>query len=892
MYQRQGPVRQKTSVGALLFGGGGGKTADDFEAIKLPPANIPAGGALDRKDTRQFLESAERLNFPEPLPWAKDPNVAEQRKPEDPNPEPFKVPPQQGPPGGQFEYGHAAAMIARMERCERRLELSEATGNTVHRLSMELQQLREGSISQARSYEQRVSALQSELEQRRREEANSKEQMKALQINFGDFARQAAGMHRAHHADRSDMEGQVGQALAIQKTSAEEWRAALRSKDAQLQVELERLSSSVEELNNKLVSTQAEIKVRLGTLEANAMAAGSLQQQNPVSASVDPSAYTSQAIEFLRQQIERLRQESAGSTAKLSELQARIDSEKGFHAAAQRENASRWESMNQAVASARQDLSQSLTKRLEVLEARLGVERSELRAKQAALREEVMNDGQSENQRLQEVVTKFRHELDGAERRIQLEASGLRDHVESRLAQVVNSHRVEEDTRKSTFTTMVKRVEAQVDRQAAAIQGLRQEFDVRTDELRQGVTNETSARLEAEQRLLSEVREAMKDAMMNESANLHQIVQKQADYAAAQMSEMQLVNADRADRLSRYVDSFLANAGIQKSSDSAEQREGKTVKVPVVDHISQEIVNDLKERLLAVRTSIENQATTFEHRLDNFSNEFRLKLRNASQQIETDVKAARREQDKAMAQIEGRIVSDQEELKKRFDAYANHFDSQISSVQAAILRPTAPLLPSSGGNSVQGSSAIPSAPTIGSRSEAPPSVKDRRAHGIVNSKASLVGDLRNAPVGGPSLAAAAKAAAGCLSREDQILKTNTANSSRNAPHVGLLLPGRSESLPADVTQGQQLQPADAMEVSELSEMHDPLQQVQEGVDAEVSAQVVAAELLASALQSSTPGEAEHQVPNVNANSKKDDSEEAYEVHPMDGYLSESPRYDD
>eukprot|EP00913_Durusdinium_trenchii_P030058 g28167.t1 len=126
------------------------------------------------------------------------------------------------------------------------------------------------------------------------QEAILKEQVLTLQADFREFTAKSLGRQMADHAE---MEGQVSHALARQSNSVEEWRLAIRQKDAQMQSELEMLSSS------KLISSQAELRVRLTGLEirGDGLASG----REPCDAE---GAYMAQSLEFLKQHVDRLQQ--------------------------------------------------------------------------------------------------------------------------------------------------------------------------------------------------------------------------------------------------------------------------------------------------------------------------------------------------------------------------------------------------------------------------------------------------------------------------------------------------------------------------------------------------------------------------------------------------------
>ncbi|CAE8583473.1 unnamed protein product [Polarella glacialis] len=281
--------------------------------------------------------------------------------------------PNSGDPSPAFHQGQAAAMVLRLAACERRMDHQESQGPLLHRVMSEIQQLREGTSSLSRSSEERIAQLSSSLAQSHREASLAQEQLKALQAEFREFT--SHSMSR-QSADRSEIGGQVGQALALQKVNAEEWRSAVRNKDALVQNEIDRLMAGVEDLREKQISSQAELRVRLSTLEAPAMA-GRAFQNGVVTAGAGAggydSAYLSQAVEYLREQLDTVRQGSFQASAGLTDMKARLDSEAASRFRAQSAHGAQIEALSQALGSSHQDLAQSIAQRLEVLEAKHGV---------------------------------------------------------------------------------------------------------------------------------------------------------------------------------------------------------------------------------------------------------------------------------------------------------------------------------------------------------------------------------------------------------------------------------------------------------------------------------------------------------------------------------------
>mmetsp|Transcript_68993 Transcript_68993/g.122022 ORF Transcript_68993/g.122022 Transcript_68993/m.122022 type:complete len:811 (+) Transcript_68993:47-2479(+) len=652
---------RRTAIGGLVFG------REDAKDFKLPAPAVAA--PLDVKDTRQFLEAG--LLYPKPLPWA----------PQAPGPQVTPNDDEASTPKNRyadvFSQNQPQLLAVRLAACERRLDSQEAEAAVLKRLESNFEQHREGVEVRNRVDIERTVKLETLVQQLQRDEASSRDKLTALQAEFRDFASQSLGRQRADHAD---IEGQVGQALARQNLSAEEWRTAMRHKDAQIQAEFERMFNSMEELREKMLSSQAELRVRLTSVEVPSNAQrGNDGVQSGLGAA--EGTYLMQAMGFMKQQIEKLQSGSTQTGAGLSELQARLDGEAAARAAAQQDHQNRLEALNQALGASRALLAQSTSQRIEVLEERLGVERRDLMAKQERLREVVSLDGQEGSERMRELISRFRTEIENTERRCQMETARLREEMEGQLLQTREARFADEDARKASVAGLMQRVEGLADRQLDHTRASKQEVEASVRSVRDAVSAESNARQEAERHLLEQVSEAVQEALKDEKVAVQRSMKHQADLVAAEFEQMRRVNSDRADRLSRYVDHALAHAGLNMGiniKDGAGRADPDGIRSDV---------SDLKERVAAMRKEIEEQANSFQTRFEHFADDMKSKLQRAGDLQDKEAKVTRREAEKAAAAVEQRWLAGNEELKKRFEAYVTHFDSAINSVQAAILRP-------------------------------------------------------------------------------------------------------------------------------------------------------------------------------------------------------------
>ncbi|CAJ1341919.1 unnamed protein product [Effrenium voratum] len=634
------PLKARTQIGGLVFG------KDEEPMPRAPPA-------------------PESLVFPKPLPWLE--------------------------PAGDLTMSpkHAVQMdvenrpMARIDALERRLEGRDS--QAVRKLEDDVQLLRKVFEEQNMVESHRLKMLETQSQQSQLQEAMLREQVMALQAELRDFS----GRSLRQLAGHAEVEGQVAQVLAHQRNSAEEWRQAMRQKDAQVQAELEMLSGSVEDLREKLLATQGELRVRLTALEIP------MRSSDGGTGGVD-GGYLAQSVEFLQQHMDKLQQGSIQAGAALSELHARLEGESAARAAAQQEHGSRLEALNQALGFSRALMTQSIGQRVEALEERLGVERKELFARHLRLRDEVSNEGQEGSARLQGLSERVSSALDALEQRC---ASVEKGHTEldARVADAARIYRSEGGMIKTALSAMSRRSEEVSARQSEAFKGFKAEVEATLRQLGETLDAERRTRLQDEKRIEEEVTEAARRAIGTEVAALQNAFKKQAETVVIELDRIRKVNADRADRLSRYVDAALSDAGVHPGSARESAADGR-------------LLRDLKEQVANLQKGFAQQVQAWEHKTSEVAEELRGKLMRAADVQEDEGKALRREAEKAAREVERRFLSRQEELENRFENYVRHFDNAINSIQAAVLRPW--------------QSELGASPRRGAHSKEPPSPAD------------------------------------------------------------------------------------------------------------------------------------------------------------------------
>ncbi|CAE7257068.1 unnamed protein product [Symbiodinium sp. KB8] len=205
-----------------------------------------------------------------------------------------------------------------------------------------------------------------------------------------------------------------------------------------------------------------------------------------------------------------------------------------------------------------------------------------------------------------------------------------------------------------------------------------------------------------------------------QAESLHK-VRAEAEAVAVDVERVRRVNADRADRLSRYVDAALKDAGILKQGDGDAR-----------------LVRDLKEQLAALQKDVAQQAQAFEHRSAELAEELRSKLQRGAESQKEEAKLFRREAEKVAQDSERRTVARQDELEGRLETYVRHFDNSINAVQAAVLRPWREPDPGLGSRYSSGTPSQAAALPLGRRPEAavavPALAQDGRGQDARNSQ--------------------------------------------------------------------------------------------------------------------------------------------------------------
>jgi len=628
----------RTQIGPLVFG----KDADTPEPVQ--------------KDAYSFVGS--NLVFPKPLPWVAAPQGNMTIKAPDEVPLP------------DVDQGkHQVA--ARISAFEQRLDGFESQAGLVRKLEEDVSAFRKVFDERCYADAQRINALEAQTQQSQLHETYLTEQLVNLQAEFRDFTSQSLSRQLADHVD---VEGQVAHALAKQKHATEDWRFAARQKDAQLQSELEALNSSVEEVRERLLTSQAELRIRLTALEAPGLAAGA---NRPGLAERGLDGVHVAQVDFLKEHMERLQKGSVQAGASLSELQARLEGETAARASAQQEQNTRLEALGQALGLSRALMAQSIAQRVEALEERIGMEKKDIIARQSRLRDEIAQEGQEGVARLQEVSSRFVAAVDSLEKRCQvLEASKME--LEAQLADVQKARRSDAESMKGAVVSTTRKAQEQFERQAETVRTLKTEVDAVMRHMRDMVAAEHAARLQDEKKLCDDVMEAIRVSTSSSKKELQLLLKKQAEVTAVDMERCRRVNADRAERLSRYVDAALRDAGVLVQGAGGQLRENMT---------DARVLKDLKDQVLSMQKEINQQVQSSAHKHAELADEMKSKLQRITELLQEEAKSHRRETEKVARDVERKALGRQEELQSRFETYVRHFDSSIHGIQAAVLRP-------------------------------------------------------------------------------------------------------------------------------------------------------------------------------------------------------------
>lgn len=655
-------LKRDTQMGALLFGGG-----DDLpnprkrQQPQLPQNNVEKHGDANsshHEGNKLPTVSEYVLEFPKPLPWAKHPIPAAypMRQSELPHSQrEHNV--TDADPG---EYDAAAAV--------RGLAMHSQLLDQVHRCSAELRQLRELHNATERAHDGRLLEVERGIDSTKDEGATLREQVRAMDGEFRNLVAEAANgtiQTLQHHS--AQLEAELREALERYRTIAEERHSSSRQRDAQLQSDLQRLSRTVQELASQCATSSNELRARIGVNEAAV--------QSAISAGVGitaPSAVNDAVSEHLRQQLVLVRRQASQLNAALVEVQARLDGEMAARKSLQLDHDSRISGLNQAVRAERQDLQANFSQRFEVLESRLGVERSDLIARQVELKQVVANGDQNGTVVLQDLARRFRGELDACERRLQAEQLMIRERVDLALEQWQSTRSAEEEARRATIAALSKQLEVTSEHHAEAVRGVHCEIESGLREAMEAIRAESQSRLADESQFLADATEASKVLAMELQA-VRSALRQQAEDVSVELERIRRSGTERADLLSRYVDSAIAEA--------------KDAELGTNDRDIHAQLFSISERLAGQRVSCEERWKAVESRLDTLAEDVTQRIRRSDDAREREITALRKITETERLASERRGSAVQEELRGRFESFVRHFEDSIASLQDAILLP-------------------------------------------------------------------------------------------------------------------------------------------------------------------------------------------------------------
>ena len=230
----------------------------------------------------------------------------------------------------------------------------------------------------------------------------------------------------------------------------------------------------------------------------------------------------------------------------------------------------------------------------------------------------------------------------------------LRDHVDSHPAQLRNARASVEEARRSSLASITRNVEAATDRQLEATKGLQQEVNGGLRDLREALGAETAARAEAEQRLAASAGGASRAIAVEVSAP-RGVQQQHAEAIGAELVRIRRVSAERADKLSRYVDDAVARAatGAGSGPASPHDKEGPPGRA-------------LRPRRQAA-SALDEQVRLAKQRSDALGEGLRLRLRRADEAHVREAASERRTSERLVAASDRRSAAAQEGLKDPFE---------------------------------------------------------------------------------------------------------------------------------------------------------------------------------------------------------------------------------
>mmetsp|Transcript_42297 Transcript_42297/g.76687 ORF Transcript_42297/g.76687 Transcript_42297/m.76687 type:complete len:1082 (+) Transcript_42297:44-3289(+) len=671
---RRKPLGPPTQI-ADIFGGGdvdpGRNRARQGDQFALVPHDGIKMSAL--AEDQHAAEGALSPSPPLPHPWIKPPDAW--RRPlgmaavVDMHP-----PPSGGVPDLEQEVA-AAKLAARVAACERQAQAWATQARSAETRIMQLeQQLEEGMRSQTMTMDDRINSLQAEIRSLTASAGRTVQQVdttaRAINMAWEEQFRGLQGeLHSvsataAHLAQQqSQTEADIHRILTRQTASMEDGKAVAHTRTLQLQTDVDRLARNLEDAISQISALKGEMGTRVTSLEA----VGRNLPASTAAIVAGPNVeQQSQAMMDMRQQLQVARQSEVQLGAKISELQSSLTSEVAARNALAQQHGARISELMNGMTAERNDLTRMVSQRLEVLESRLGMERNDLAAKHAELRGELVNGDNNGSSLINSMAAQLRSELEGVARSARSEVAGVKESLEGVAKQLQTWRVSEEEQRRSSENAMVAKGQTAADKQLEALRSLRQEMESSVGELRRGVKEETSIRLAAEQRLGSNMQEAVQ-GLTRDITEVRNTMDRQMAAFSADLDRVRQSGAERADQLSRYCDAAVAEMSKNKGS-----------------HVEEEALSDLLERVRGLQKAIEEHGVATERRLATMGDDLRARLRQREEAAERQAASQRNDVEQMAAATENRRAAMQDELQHRVDTYVKHFDAAIAALHANI----------------------------------------------------------------------------------------------------------------------------------------------------------------------------------------------------------------
>eukprot|EP00392_Amoebophrya_sp_AT5.2_P012112 g12207.t1 len=218
--------------------------------------------------------------------------------------------------------------------------------------------------------------------------------------------------------------------------------------------------------------------------------------------------------------------------------------------------------LNQDLAGQKQELLSLFEQRQEVLQSKIEMEKHEVLARVAEMREELQGVDSLNAVSISDMELKTMNNLELFKKREEAERDALRSVVDSKLNQVVGQIARTETLRQDGLTALYEKIDDFQNKQLETVKEIRGEVHENIRDVQTLFKDEMRHRMETERKMTESVREVVKNLSHNQTQAFEQLSDRLRVFIALisseSLGESRKEGAERAERMSRYVDEVVA----------------------------------------------------------------------------------------------------------------------------------------------------------------------------------------------------------------------------------------------------------------------------------------------------------------------------------------------